>query len=269
MCDIRGSLKRNGRILIGDFVEIIKDESSNKYIITKVYDRINSLLRPPLANLEQLFIVIAKKPEPDLMLVDKLIIYCFANNISPIIILNKKDLFTQDEINALKSQYNNVVDDFIVISAKDNEIDILKTALCNRVSAFVGQSAVGKSTIINKLIPELNLRTNGLSNKIDRGKHTTRHSEIYISNNVKLVDTPGFSMLDLFDIEPNELHEYYHDFEEFSDNCIYNNCAHIKTNSKECGVVAAIERHQLSRERYNRYCLLYNNVLEKWRKKYD
>ncbi len=269
MCEIRGTLKRNGKILIGDYVEICKDNASDKHIITKVYDRLNYLVRPPLANLEQLFIVIAKKPEPDLTLVDKLIVYCFKNNISPILVLNKKDLFSQEEIKNLKNQYINVVDEFIVVSAKNNEIDYLKQALGDKLSAFVGQSAVGKSTIINNLLPDLNLKTNGLSRKIDRGKHTTRHSEIYINDDVKLVDTPGFSMLDLLDIEYNELADYYPDFSEFSDKCLYNNCAHINTTSKECGVVDAVNNNILSKDRYDRYCLLYKNLLEKWRKRYD
>ena len=163
------------------------------------------------------------------------------------------------ETNDLVKKYGeNIAVDSINLSINKGEI-----------YGLLGPNGAGKSTIINKIIPELKLRTNGLSNKIDRGKHTTRHSEIYISNGIKLVDTPGFSMLDLFDIEPNELYEYYPDFEDFSDSCVYNNCAHIKTNSKECGVVLAVEKHQLSEERYDRYCLLYNNVLEKWRKKYD
>ena len=269
LCEIRGALKKKYKILIGDYVEICKDNASDKYIITKIYDRLNSLLRPPLANLEQLFIVIAKKPEPDLTLVDKLIIYCFKNNISPILVLNKKDLFSQEEIDDLKKQYISVVDDFVVVSAMNNETECLKEFLGGKLSAFVGQSAVGKSTIINNVFPDLNLRTNGLSKKIDRGKHTTRHSEIFIDNEIKIVDTPGFSMLDLLDVEPSELSDYYPDFSEYVDSCIYNNCTHINTTSKECGVVDAVFNNQLSKDRYERYCLLYKNLLEKWRKRYD
>ena len=270
MCDIRGTVKKEtGRVLVGDFVEIIKDDLSDKHIVTKVYDRQNCLLRPPLANLQQLFIVVAKAPQPDFFLVDKLIIYCFINDISPILVINKKDLFTEHEINNIKAQYNDVVDEILIVSAIEDNIEFLQNYLKNKLSAFAGQSAVGKSTLINKLIPNLNLQTNGLSLKIDRGKHTTRHSEIYVKDNIKIVDTPGFSMLELGDIEPDELNMFYPEFDEFKNKCVYNNCCHIKAAECDCGVYSAVIRGLINSDRYERYCVLYESLLEKWRKKYD
>ena len=268
LCDIRGSLKKNGRVLVGDIAKLEKDESSDKYIITNILKRKNVLIRPTLANLDQLFIVIAKKPEPDFLLVDKLIVYCEKNKIIPFLVINKKDLFSDEEIENIKFQYKGIVKEILLTNAKKGELSNLKDYLVYKLSAFAGQSAVGKSTLINAIIPRLHLETNILSLKIERGKHTTRHSEIYISDNIKLTDTPGFSMLDL-EMNPKDLKNYYLDMQKFANNCEFLDCCHVNTSAKYCGVVRAVEIGEYSSERFERYCNLYNKVKQNWEKRYD
>ena len=262
-------MKRDVKIVVGDIVEAEKETASNKFVVSKIYPRKNLLIRPTLSNLEQLFIVIAKKPKPDFYLVDKLIIYCLINDIEPYLIINKKDLFSEDEIKSITSQFKDVVSRIFIVSAKNNDTGNLLNFFKGKLSAFAGQSAVGKSTLINSIFPELDLKTNVLSAKIDRGKHTTRHSEIFIKNDIKIIDTPGFSLLDLNDIEPDELCRYYVDMEPFAEKCLYKGCTHINSTEKNCGVVKAVNAGKYNRERFERYCELYKIIKQNWEKKYD
>jgi len=258
-------------IHVGDMVELEENKYGDKYVVDKIYLRKNLLLRPPLANLDQLFIIISKTPAPDFLLVDKLIIYCLLNNIVPFIIINKSDIFTKEEIDDIVEQYKDTVNDIIVVSAKDGiGTDKVLSYLPDKLSAFTGQSAVGKSTLLNAINPQLNLQTNTLSKKTERGRHTTRHSEIFmLSNNILIADTPGFSLLDLeFDVKDNDLSEYYLDFEKYR-NCKYSNCNHINLSDETCQVAKAVNSNLINRSRYDRYVEMYNKLYEKWRKKYD
>lgn len=270
-CDIKGNLKKSQKILVGDNVEIDKDEYTDKrFLITKLLPRKNLLPRPPLANIDNLFIVCSSLPKPDLLLLDKMIIYCNLNNINPILVINKCDIAPLDEINAIISQYEKVVGEIIVVSGLTGEgITKIKEKLIGKTSAFTGQSAVGKSTLINKLCPELGLETNGLSRKTDRGKHTTRHNEIFTFPDFFLADTPGFSMLSLKGIDSNNLHKFYKEFEPFEDDCTFLNCTHINCNEKVCGVVNAVNSDKISSNRYNRYCKLYSQLKEEKEWLYD
>jgi len=258
-------------IHVGDMVELEENKYGDKYVVDKIDLRKNLLLRPPLANLDQLFIIISKTPAPDFLLVDKLIIYCLLNNIVPFIIINKSDIFTKEEIDDIVEQYKDTVNDIIVVSAKDGiGTDKVLSYLPDKLSAFTGQSAVGKSTLLNAINPQLNLQTNTLSKKTERGRHTTRHSEIFmLSNNILIADTPGFSLLDLeFDVKDNDLSEYYLDFEKYR-NCKYSNCNHINLSDETCQVAKAVNSNLINRSRYDRYVEMYNKLYEKWRKKYD
>ena len=180
-------------------MEIKKDEFSNNYVITKVLPRKNELIRPKVTNIDQLLIVVSPVPKPDLMLVDKLIINCFINNIEPILVINKSDITSSQQIEDLKEQFEQVVKKIIVVSAlKQNNIQELKSVLQNKTSVFAGQSAVGKSSLLNAIDPQINQATNILSKKVERGKHTTRECTIFVlENNILIADTPGFSMLEL------------------------------------------------------------------------
>lgn len=267
-CILSGLIKKNNKPLVGDIVEFsVNDYDKDKNVITKILPRKNQLVRPYISNLDQLFIVLSKSPKPDYLLIEKLIIYAKINNITPIIVINKSDILSEQEITEIKGQFPTYK--IIVVSAINNDVTELKQLLVNKISAFAGQSAVGKSSLINAISPNLNLQTNGLSSKIERGQHTTRHNEIYImDNNIYIADTPGFSMLSL-DLKPSELKDYYDDFKVFEDDCRYVGCDHINSKAKDCGVVKAVEEGKICLSRFDRYCKIYSELKEKWERKYD
>ena len=270
-CDIKGNLKKTQKILVGDNVVLGKDEyTDERYLITELLPRKNFLPRPPLANLDNLFIVCSTIPKPDLLLLDKMIIYCNINDINPILVINKSDIASVDEINNIKEQYKKVVDEIIVVSGVTGDgVEEIKQKLVGKTSAFTGQSAVGKSTLINKLCPDLDLETNGLSRKTERGKHTTRHNEIFVFPDYFLADTPGFSMLSLKGVDYNNLHLFYKEFSQYEDTCTFLNCAHINCNENVCGVVKAVNKGKISANRYNRYSRLYAQLKEEKEWLYD
>lgn len=237
-----------------------------KLIITKLLPRKNVIHRPYIANIDKLIIVIAPLPKPDLLLVDKLIIYCMLNKIEPVLVINKCDI-DYDNITS------NIVKDYyflqtFVVSAKDKiNISKLTKYLENSFCALCGQSAVGKSSIINSIIPNVDLQTQGLSAKIDRGKHTTRANEIYINGNIMITDTPGFSSLEL-NISHEELAGFYPEFADFIGECKYLDCAHVKEGN-DCEIVKAVDSGKISKDRYIRYVDLYEKLKKKWDEKYD
>lgn len=254
-------------ILVGDNVEIIENiYSKDKFIITKVYDRKNFIPRPKIANIDILLILIAPLPKPDFLLVDKLLIYCEINNIHPIIVINKCDIASADFVNSIKDEYKYY--DTFVISAKDLiATSDIYNVLKGKTTAVCGQSAVGKSSLINCLIPNIQLQTQGLSEKICRGKHTTRVNQIFLNNDFFIADTPGFSSLDL-NIDFRQLSFYYPEFKDFIQDCRYVDCSHIKEGDF-CGVCVALNQGKINKNRYQRYIELYKKLKENWEKKYD
>lgn len=209
--------------------------------------------------------VIAPKPQPDLYLIDKLYIYCVINNIEPVLVINKFDISSNDFILDIQKQYYFMK--IFIVSAKENaNIDSLKDYLKGDLCALCGQSAVGKSSILNALMPSLNLETQGLSRKIDRGKHTTRVNEIFVSNDLMIADTPGFTSLEL-ELDYRELCDYYPEF-QIDQQCRYLDCSHIK-EGKDCEIITLVNQGLINNDRYSRYIDLYNNLREKWEKKYD
>lgn len=261
-CIPRGNLKLN-KLFVGDIVRIEKDEYSNHFVIESVEDRVNTLLRPPLSNVNQIVVVLAPTPKPDYLLIDKLIINATMLNIGIILVVNKSDIDTIYK--EVYDQYHLCVDEILEISAKKNlGIDKLKEILKEKFSVFVGQSAVGKSTILNCLNPEIFAKTGELSVKIDRGKNTTRHSEIYVFDGIMIADTPGFSLYDL-EIEHDEIKYYY---PEFKNNCKYLSCNHINERANECSVIQDVEKGLINKDRYDRYKQLFLEIKSKWDKKY-
>lgn len=271
LCDLRGNLKKNNKICVGDFVEFEKNPGDkDRIVVTKILERKNQLIRPTISNIDNLLITITKKPSPDLNLVDALIIYCRQMEIEPIIVISKMDLVDDAFVRDIKEQYGQVVDNIIPIcSLKNENLETLKKILVGRLSALAGQSAVGKSTLINAL-GGLSLEIGDLSAKLDRGKHTTRMSEIFIlPDNIKIADTPGFSMLELRIEEPSELKYWYDDFIQLQEYCEFKDCDHINCKSSACAVVKAVEEGKLSKERFERYTARYSKLKEKWERKYD
>lgn len=243
----RGNLKKEG-IYVGDKVEF--DE-----IIDKILPRKNLLIRPPLANLDKLFIVVAASPKPDFLLVDKLIVYCLVSGVEPILVINKLDIAEADFISETIKNYQNVLK-IIKISAKNGEINGISENIVG-ICALAGQSAVGKSSLINSLLGREECEVGNLSKKVERGKQTTRMVELFPFEKGFLADTAGFSMLDLSfvsNLKPRELASYYPDFLEARKFCKFNSCQHKKHD--KCGIIEGVKAGKISTLRYENYLKL-------------
>lgn len=257
----RGKIKIVESIFVGDDVEISFE--NNSVYIERVLPRKNFLLRPNAANIDKALIVIAKEPEPDLLLVDKIIINSYSNNIEPIICYNKADLSSQDEIKAVFAEYDRYIKCIDVSALEKNGMDKIIDILKDGVTCLAGQSAVGKTSIINAIF-DLNLKTDGLSKKISRGKHSTRHLEIFqVEDGGMVMDTCGFNLLTLIEKEPFELKAYYHEFLEFQSQCRYPSCLHI--SEPDCAIIKAVDEGVINKNRYQRYKDIYEDL----KKSYD
>lgn len=258
MCTIRGTLKKDVDVYVGDLVEV------SDSVIEKVYPRKNVLIRPYVANIDVLLITVATTPIPDWTLVEKLILICHTQKITAAIVLNKCDLLSESERENMLSTYKDF--DIFFVSAKSGEgIDKLKEYSKDKLICFAGQSAVGKSSIIN-LMTDKNLETGELSKRIQRGKNTTRQIEIFQTEYGQIADTCGFSVLEGIDIRYDELVYYYEEFIPLQSKCKYSNCTH--TNEPFCAVKEAVKRGEIDENRYKRYVILYNKFKDIWRKKY-
>ncbi len=264
-CSSRGKLKREG-IIVGDGVTFF---GGPRYTIEKVDVRKNQLERPPVANIDQMLIVLASIPEPDFILVDKLIIKCFENKITPIVIINKCDLNTSDFTKQVHDEYDSVVNNVLEVSAITGEgkkpiLELLK----GKVTCFAGQSAVGKSQLT--LLLGGSAVVGELSTRINRGKNTTRHNEIFLlDDGIMLADTPCFSRLELNEIKYTDLTQFYPDFSEFEVDCKFKPCYHIFEKDEYCGVKKAVNVCKMNKNRYNRYIQIYNELKTYWEKMYD
>lgn len=247
-CQARGNLKKEG-LFVGDRVEF----DDKNLVIEKILPRKNKLIRPPMANLDKMFITIAHKPEPDLYLVDKLLLFCRLNNIKPIICVNKIDE-NQSLLNNIKEIYQNNFE-IIGCSAKLNLTEDFKKQI-EGVCAFAGQSAVGKSSLINSVFEKKLEEVGDLGKKIERGKQTTRVVTLYPCEHGLIADTAGFSQLDerLLDVDYKELGRYYSDFYPYINECKYQTCDH--KNSIECKVKQAVKEGKISISRYENYLKL-------------
>lgn len=266
---LRGNIKRKNGILVGDLVEV--ELSYDRYMIKKILPRKNSLIRPPVANIDNLVIVVSlSSPSPDFFLLDKQIVLAKSKDILPIIVINKIDLnisdITSKDLSYIKNVYGNLGIQIIEVSAKNNiGIDVLKEKLHNKISAFSGNSGVGKSSIINKIFGT-NTLTYEVAKKTNRGRHTTKHVKIYKNEDMYVLDTPGFSSYELYDIEYKELKNYYPDFLEYK--CDYLDCSHVFENEKVCGVKKAINDGRIDKNRYDRYVELFKKLKDEYDRKY-
>ena len=266
---LRGNIKRKNGILVGDLVEV--EVSYDRYMIKKILPRKNSLIRPPVANIDNLVVVVSlSTPSPDFFLLDKQIVLAKFKDILPIIVINKIDLnisdITNKDLSYIKNVYGNLEFQIIEVSAKNNiGIDVLKEKLHNKISAFSGNSGVGKSSIINKIF-DTNSLTFEVAKKTNRGRHTTKHVKIYKNEDMYVLDTPGFSSYELYDIEYKELKNYYPDFLECK--CDYLDCSHVFENEKVCGVKKAINDGRIDKNRYDRYVELFKKLKDEYDRKY-
>lgn len=260
-CSARGSLKEKG-IFVGDMVEYDRQAA----VIENVSERKNILIRPPISNLDKMIIVIASSPKPDFLLVDKLSIFCIKNGIEPVICVNKSDILSEELKNKINGIYAKLFK-VIFVSAERGDIAELKKVI-KGVCAFAGQSAVGKSSLINALHGEVKEEVGELAKKTERGKQTTRIVSLYsLGKNNFIADTAGFSKLDenLLNIEARELGRYFPEFNPYLNDCKYLSCAHMKES--ECGVKKALKLGKISSVRYENYQKIYDVLKE--RRKYE
>ena len=268
-CKAKGIFRKNKlKPLVGDFVKVsVIDEENKKGNIEDVLERKNELIRPAVANIDQALVIFAiKKPEPNLNLLDRFLIMMEQKEIPCVLVFNKSDLATEEEKQDLSKVYENSGCKVLFVSAKQNQgIDEVREILSHKTSTVAGPSGVGKSSLINMLQSNVNMETGSISEKIERGKHTTRHTEfIPIGEDTFIMDTPGFSSLAVFDMEKEELEQYYPEFDEYRDSCRFNGCSH--THEPGCSVKEAIEEGEISKERYENYQLIYEELKNK--KKY-
>lgn len=264
----RGIFKKDGITLrTGDEVEIeLMTEDNSKGVINKIYPRKNCFIRPPIANVDLLVIVFAaKNPKPNYPVIDKFLINAQVNKIEPVICINKIDLVSDEELKAISDIYDSVYK-VIGLSTKTGEgMGELLSVIKGQKTALAGPSGAGKSSIINYLHPSANMETGEVSKKTMRGKHTTRHVEIFeLAGESLLFDTPGFTSFELPDMDESNIKEYYPEFRELDEFCRYDNCNHI--SEPGCKIIEAVSDGKINKLRYEAYVSNYNEM--KKRKKY-
>ncbi|MFA5341264.1 MAG: ribosome small subunit-dependent GTPase A [Clostridia bacterium] len=260
ICKPRGLLRKEGyKLLCGDTVKFeITNPSSKEGYIYSINDRKNSLIRPPVSNIDIAVIVFSlNSPKWDELLVDLLILACLTNGIEPVLCINKSDMASQTDIEDVYRQYSKSGCRIISTDAKhDVGLDSFKNILSKKITVFAGQSGAGKSTLINTLTKTNVMETGELSEKIQRGRNTTRHCELLQYDSGYIVDTPGFSKFDPYLLQPDSIKGMYNEFKQYNGMCRFSDCKHI--NEKDCAVIRAIEKEEIPIERHNRYKIIYN-----------
>lgn len=250
--------------LVGDNVRMdILDEQEKKGNVIEILPRQNALIRPAVANVDQALVIFAiVKPNPNFNLLDRFLIRMERQKLPSIICFNKQDIASEEEKAALREAYETCGYKVLFVSALEKEgMDELKGLLSGKTTTVAGPSGVGKSTIINCLHPEANMETGSISQKIERGKHTTRHSEIIaLGEETYIMDTPGFTSLSISEISKEELGMYYPEFTQYEPYCKFSGCAHISEPS--CGVKDAVAEGKISQVRYENYQVLYQELKE-------
>ena len=253
ICKARGVFRKNAETpLVGDIVEF--DQS--KKLILKIKPRINSLVRPAISNVDQALIVTSvKHPDFSTNLLDKLLTIIEYNNIKPIICFTKLDLLNEKEkknIEEYMSYYSNLGYIVLTNESKKNFKGLFK----DKITVFTGQSGAGKSSLLNLLNPDLELKTGDISYALGRGKHTTRHTELYKLDDGLIADTPGFSAIDLSALKPIEIRDNMVDMFNALESCKYRDCMHIKEDG--CSIRERIKDDKILKERYENYINFIN-----------
>lgn len=271
-CKAKG-IFRNQRVkpLVGDDVEMeALDDQKMTGNITGILPRRSELIRPAVANVDQALVIFAAaRPRPNLSLLDRFLIMMDRQDLKTIICFNKKEEVPEEEVSRLQDIYRGCGSQIRFISAARQEgIEEIRDLLRGRTTTVAGPSGVGKSTLINLLVPAAGMETGNISEKIDRGKHTTRHSELFrMEAGSYIFDTPGFSSLDLDEMEKEELRYSFPEFREYEGACRFQGCVHDKEPG--CAVKAAVEAGKISRERYDSYIGLFQELREREKRRYS
>lgn len=262
-CKAKG-IFRNQKIkpLVGDDVEIVVlDEEKKIGNVEKILPRTRELIRPAVANIDMALVIFAAaKPDPNFNLLDRFLCMMEYQKVPVTICFNKCDLVTKEQREVLRKIYELAGYELLFTSAKTQEnVEKLKSVLQGKMTAVAGPSGVGKSSLINDLQDAVQMQTGGISDKIERGKHTTRHSQIIpIAENTYIMDTPGFSSMDLPGFSKEDLWTCYPEFVRFEPECRFIGCSHI--GEPDCGVKTALAEGKISQVRYDNYVQLYQEM---------
>ena len=267
-CKAKGVFRKEKmKPLVGDIVEIaVLDETEKKGNITDILERKNELIRPAVANIDQALVVFAvTKPKPHFNLLDRFLVMMESKDIPVILCFNKKDIAGELEIQEIREIYAACDYQIVITSAvEEDSVADLKRLLAGKTTAIAGPSGVGKSSLTNVIQSNVQMETGSISEKIERGKHTTRHSElIWMEGNTYIMDTPGFSSLYTNEFEKEELKNYFPEFESYEGQCKFLGCDHV--HEPGCAVKQALEEGKIHPIRYNNYLEMYQELKEKRR----
>lgn len=266
-CKAKGIFRnRKVKPLVGDNVEFEALDEPGKGNIVEIFPRMNELIRPAVSNIDQVIVLFAlTEPEPNLNLLDRFLVMMETQQVPVILCFNKMDLSDEAEREKYRTIYETAGYEVRFLSALEGDgVRELRDFMRGRTTVLAGPSGVGKSTMTNRIQPKAEMETGAVSEKIKRGRHTTRHSELfYVEKDTYMMDTPGFSSMYIEDMQPSELRYYFPEFEPYEDGCKFQGCVHI--GEKVCGVKTAVSEGKISESRYKNYSLLYQELKEKRR----
>lgn len=270
-CKAKGIFrKEKKKPLVGDNVEItVLDEETGEGNLVQILPRKNELIRPAVANIDQALVIFAMEdPKPNYMLLDRFLVMMELQNVPVTICMNKKDLGTEEDIRQFQEAYGGAGYEICCISAQQEDgIEDVRRILKGKTTAVAGPSGVGKSTITNHVQGSVSMETGEISKKLGRGRHTTRHSQLIpIDQDTYIMDTPGFSSLDVEMMEKEELKQYFPEFTPYEGACRFLGCTH--THEPGCAVKDALEDGRINRLRYNNYLGLFEELKERNKRRY-